>query len=322
MGMLPRVMARNATLKLASLGLAVFLWAVVRVEPADRQELTDVPVRVQVGDLDWTLSGAPEPAVVRVHFAGPVREVLRLDREGTSVRIPLDQVSSPDTVVQLRRDWVVLSGASGLIVEDVSPATVRLTLARNVSETRPVALRTEGSLPEGLALAEPVRLEPTSVQVRGGRDRVALIDSVPTRRLALSEVTASGTRSLELDLEALEAEGLAQVSLDPVAVRLTLVVDSLDEQFVPSLPIRLVDGSAAEFDVEPAVLVVGLAGARSVLSQVDVSGLGLEVSLSGLETLQPGEARRVPVQVVGVPELVRAEPVVSQVTVTRRGGRP
>lgn len=320
--MLPRVMARNATLKLASLGLAVFLWAVVRVEPADRQELTDVPVRVQVGDLDWTLSGAPEPAVVRVRFAGPVREVLRLDREGTSVRIPLDQVSSSDTVVQLRRDWVVLSGASGLIVEDVSPATVRLTLARNVSETRPVALRTEGSLPGGLALAEPIRVQPGSVQVRGGSDRVELIDSVPTRPLTLSEVTASGTRSVELDLEALQSDGLDQVSLDPVNVRLTLVVDSLDEQFVPSLPVQLVDGPADAFDVEPAVLVVGLSGARSVLSQADVSALRLEVSLSGLDALAPGEARRVPVRVVGVPPLVRAEPVVSQVTVTRREGPP
>lgn len=94
MGLLPRTVAQNGTLKLASLGLALFLWAVVRVEPADRQELTDVPVRVQVGDLDWSLSGSPEPASVRVRFAGPVREVLRLDREGTAVRVPLEQVTS------------------------------------------------------------------------------------------------------------------------------------------------------------------------------------------------------------------------------------
>lgn len=313
MGLLPRTVAQNGTLKLASLGLALFLWAVVRVEPADRQELTDVPVRVQVGDLDWSLSGSPEPASVRVRFAGPVREVLRLDREGTAVRVPLEQVTSADTVVQLRRDWVVLGGASGLIVEDVQPPTVRLQLVRNVTESRPVALRTNGQLPEGLALAAPITILPAAVQIRGGSDRVDAIDSIATAAVELNRIEAAPVSLFEVELIA-----PAGISLDPTRVRLEVQLDSLDEQFVPSLQVEPVGADAELFTVEPEVLVVGLSGARSVLSAADISRLRLEVDVSALGDLETDEARRLPVQVLGVPELVRAEPVVSQVTVRRR----
>ena len=120
-------LVRNWRLKLSALGLSVFLWALVQTEPTNPETLPSVPVRVQIADTGWTTSGAPTPATVELELAGPAREIIRLAREGASLRIPIEAVGSRDTTVSLRREWVQLGQRSGLTVESVSPASVQLS---------------------------------------------------------------------------------------------------------------------------------------------------------------------------------------------------
>lgn len=316
--MIRRLLTHNTSLKLASLGLAIFLWAVVRAEPADRQEISSVPVLVQVADLDWTLAADPEPASVRVRFAGPVREVLRLDREGTSVRVPIDEITSADTVIQLRRDWVVLGGATGLVVEDVEPAEIRLRLARNVTEPRRVVARLQGRLPAGLALAAVPSIDPGTVQLRGSAERLSAIDSVLTVPLDLAEVREAGTFVVEVD-----TFGLGSLSVSPREVTLGLQLDTLEERFLPSVEVGVAGADdVSGWQVLPETLGVSLSGARSILLGADFENLRAEVDVSELGDVEPGEERRLPVRLLGLPPLIQAVPVVTQVTVRWAPDRP
>ena len=167
MSVLPGIVTRNWRLKLASFALAVFLWGVVTVQPRNAQTLTAVPIQVDIGDEGWTLAEPPSPATVDVRLGGPTRELLQLPRGAQAVvRVVMEQVTSADTVVRLRNDWVVLDG-SGLVVENLIPTTVRLRFERTRSTALPLSVRTRNDFPEGLALAQPPGPGPPRCPGRG-----------------------------------------------------------------------------------------------------------------------------------------------------------
>ena len=153
---LPTALTRNWTLKLASFALALFLWALVRTGPAERELLSGVSVRVQIDDPGWTLAGPPQPQEVQVRFAGSATDIMRIDRARASVRVTIDSVLTADTLIELRRDWVSVEGMSGLVVQDIVPAAVRLTFEPTAQTVLPLSVRTVGRLPRELALAAPI----------------------------------------------------------------------------------------------------------------------------------------------------------------------
>ena len=167
MALAPRSLVHNWRLKISALGLSVFLWALVQTEPRNAETFSAVPVLVDVSDTAWTLSGQPDPATVELGLSGPAREIIRLARLGTTIRVPVREVGSRDTLVTLRRDWVSLGEGSGLTVESVTPPTIQLSFEEAARNVVPVTVRTVGSLSGSLALASPIGLNPTVVVVRG-----------------------------------------------------------------------------------------------------------------------------------------------------------
>ena len=295
MSSLPDTVSRNWTLKLASIGLAVFLWALVRAEPPDREVLTEVPIVVQIGDLDWREASPPEPATVQVRFAGPAGEILRLNRQSAAVRIPLEVVSSADTTVTLRRDWVVFDGASSLVVEDVVPTSVTIHLERTVLEARPLVLATTGSPRVGFALAGPVIGSPTVVRVRGTASRLAEVDSIPGRAIDLSDMAQTARRLVELD-----TTGLGDLSFDRLEVEATVPIERAMDRALPPVNIEVEGPAAAGLEVEPGSLPVTVRGPVGRTQTADLSGLRLVVSDESVLDVAPGESRRVAVLVEGV----------------------
>ena len=76
------------------------------------------------------------------------------------------------------------------------------------------------------------------------------------------------------------------------------------------------------WQVVPESLGVSLSGARSILLDADFESLRAEVDVSELGDLEPGEERRVPVRLLGLPPLIQAVPVVTQITVRWTPERP
>ncbi len=313
MALAPRVLVHNWRLKLTALGLSVLLWALVQTEPRSAETVPDVPLIVEVSDTAWTASQAPEPATVELRLSGPAREIIRLARRGTAIRIPIREVGSPDTVVVLRRDWVVLGEGTGLSVESFSPPSVRVLLESAIGRWKPVAIRTAGVLPPGLALASPIGWTPTRVRVHGPSSRVEELDSVRLHPLRLDQVRGSGVIDLPLD-----TASLGGLRIDPASARVGIRVDDKVERVITGVPvIALVEGDGSAIQVNPAVVSVTLRGARSLVASVDPGDIQAWVAPELLEDLTVGETRRVGVRVDGVPNRLIVAEVTEDVFVRR-----
>ena len=305
MAPLARIVPKNWRLKLAAIGLALFLWTLVRTEPVTGVNLFTVPVRAQLDDVDWVLTADPDPATVQVRLRGPPEDLIQLARTGTIVRIPFDSVTSEDTLVQLRRDWVVLEAGGGLVVEDIAPAAVRLTLQPSVSALLPLRVFMTGRLGGGVALAAPVSLDPQAVRVRGPAHRVRGLDSVRLEALDLGNVRSSGSYPVAVD-----TTGLAGLSLTPLMATIGLRLEAVTERVLAEVPVVIespdTSDGAGPFSVTPATIEVRIVGARTPVTGTRGEEVRAVVEGEALAGLGPSETRMVPIRLSGVPPLVDA----------------
>jgi YbbR domain-containing protein len=315
--LLPGVVVHNWRLKISALGLSVFLWALVQTEPRNAETFT-VPVTVEVSDTAWATSGFPEPSTVELRLSGPAREIIRLARQGTRIRVPIHSVGSSDTTVTLRRDWVGLGDGTRLTVESLSPSTVQIGFEPAESRAVPLAIRTTGELPANLALATPIGVNTQVVRLRGPASRLAGLDSVRLLPLDLSKVAASGVFEVSVD-----TGGLGGVRITPLSATLGLRVEDVVERVVTGVPvIAQSDGSDGAIVARPVSVDVTLRGARTLVAAVDPMDLRAWVAPELLRGMVAGEERRVPVRVEGVPQLVAYRLAEDLVTVRRTAGAP
>lgn len=311
MSWIPGFLRTNWKLKLASLCLAILLWTSLRVEAVDRQLLPSVPVRVQLNDPQWTVRSEPDPPTVEVQFSGPANELLGLYLERPTVTVPVDAVSAADTSILLRPEWVRLPDRPEVTVEAIRPRQVALRFDPINQAVAPVSIRTEGSLPDELAFAEAISVEPEVVRMSGPASQLEQVDSVPVVPLDLSEMEGTGSRMLAVD-----TTGLYGLVISPGRVRVDYSLAPRAERVLDSVPV-LPPPQEAGLTVEPATTSVILRGARAVLDRVDPATVRAEVPSGALGGLAPGEERTVSVELRGVPDLIVAESAVSEVTVTR-----
>lgn len=310
MSFLTRVVLRNWQLKLSAFGLAIFLWAVVQTESGQVSvtSFDSVPVLVQVNDPEWTLAEEPSPPTVQVRFDGPVQQLISLsqDPDALMVRVPIDGVSSADTTVVLRKDWVVTLGREGLVVQDIIPSTISIRLDSAATTVLPVALRTTGELPEGLSLAAPLGVNPQLVRVQGPKSRVQRLDSLSVAEpLDLSNVTSSGTYPVTID-----TTGLG-VNVESREILVAIRVDETVERTLEDVRVELheeVRRAAAGGDslrVDPPAVSVTVRGAGSVVRSL-LDSVRVVLADTTVSRLEAGEERWVGLRVLGVPARVGA----------------
>lgn len=126
----PRHLARNWQLKLAALGLAILLWALVRGEQQTEQWVR-VRVEPQVLDPGFALNAPPRPDVVQVRFAGKWRELGEMALDKPVIVLHIRNVGRQRTFV-LEPGMVRLpDGLRGRVsAVDVRPRLVSVGLAR------------------------------------------------------------------------------------------------------------------------------------------------------------------------------------------------
>jgi YbbR domain-containing protein len=312
---MPSALIRNWRLKLSALGLSIFLWALVQTEPLSQETFFDVPVVVQIEDAAWTIAGAPTPATVELRLGGPAREIIRLAREGTRVVVPVATVGSRDSTITLQRDWVQLGQRSGVTVESLSPASMRVTFEQAVERRLPLSLRLQGDLPANLALSSELGMNPEAVVVRGPESRISGLDSIPLMPLDLGRVRDSDVLTLAVD-----TSGLGGATVVPTDVMVGVRVEPMVERDLEGVVVHAdVRGSTPAVTVDPPSIRLRLAGARTLVIAMDLSLLRVSVLAEDLVGMTPGEARRVRVHVDGVPPLVRISPSTDVVIVRQAG---
>jgi YbbR domain-containing protein len=205
----------NWTLKLTALALAFLLWSVVKAEAPTRVTIPEVPVRVVLRDADWVLATPPAPATVSVVFSGPVRELVRLAVQRPELVLTVDQVREPSEIHVLRTAWVTMqAGMDNTRADDVLPSTVRVEFDRIMARMVPLSVTLVGSLPEGLELSAPIRLDPPAVSASGASRRLAQIDSLRLPAFDLGAVRGHDTLAIAID-----TTGLG-VQISPRTVRI------------------------------------------------------------------------------------------------------
>jgi hypothetical protein len=311
------VLLHNWHLKLTALGLAILLWALVQTEPVSEETLAAVPVTIEVLDSAWTIARAPSPATVTLTLGGPAREIIRLAREGPILRVPVSAVGARDSVIALQTDWVDVGQRSGVTVESVSPRTITVTFEPAVARNLRLWAPLRGRLPADLALSSPLAFSPTAVEVRGAESRMRGRDSIPLVPLDLEAIRESGALMLGVD-----TTGLGGASIHPASVLVGVRVEPL--------VVRLLEGVEVSADVPsgepravatPATMQLRLEGASTLVTSLDLTMVSVVVAPDALRNLAPGEVRRVPVRVEGLPPLIQAYPESDAVTVRRAGGQ-
>jgi hypothetical protein len=165
-----QALVHNGLLKLSALALSIFLWALVQTVLSNRETFMFFPGAVHVSDTAWTTSAVPSPSQIDVRLGGTARDIIRLAREGMSIRVPVASVGSRDTVISLRREWVDLGESTGLIVESMVPSAIRVSLEQAQTRLIPVATRFVGRVHDQLALSAPIEVNPRVIRVPGFRE--------------------------------------------------------------------------------------------------------------------------------------------------------
>lgn len=307
-----QALLHNWRLKLSALALAVFLWAIVQTEPTNQETFSSVPVMVQIADSGWTTSGPPTPMTVELRLGGPAREIIRLAREGMSLRVPVATIGSRDTVITLRREWVELGQRSNLTVESVSPSTIRVSFEPARTRLIPVSTRFVGRVRDHLALAASIDVNPALVRVRGPESRIAGLDSIALVPFDLSEISRTGAFTVQID-----TSGLLGASIVPPSATLGIRVEDMVQRTLGIMVQAVASPGDAAVVADPAMIQVRLAGARTLVTSLDPARLRVWVPPELLQGMAVGEERVVRVQVDGVPGLVTATPMTDRVTVRR-----
>lgn len=171
-----------------SLLLAGLLWVVFAYSPVTIQRTIEVPVEFRNLPADWELDDV-QPDEITVHLAGPEHAFRELDPENLAVSF---DASAP---VEGRNVFVVdgdnLTLPAEIELTGAEPSELHVSARRLQVVSLPVEVRTEGSLPEPLAL-DSLRAEPDTVVVLMPAGSVGS-DRLATEPVDLRQVEASGT---------------------------------------------------------------------------------------------------------------------------------
>jgi hypothetical protein len=307
-------LARNGRLKVAALGLALFLWVLVRVGTPGQRDLL-VPVDIRLDNPGWMVVGDPVPAVVLVRFRGPQTEMFRLSGfDGMSMAVPITDVSDEEMVISLQPGWVAVDGYRGVQVEDIVPSAINVQLDRLVTRTVPVRVSTRGDLPAGLALTRALSLTPNVVRVSGPASLVERLDTLDIAPVDLSDVGEQTTLETAVD-----TAGMGRMTVVPYALTLRVPAEASIERVIEGVPV-IVDPviGSGRFEVSPEAVQITVRGARSRVSGMEAEFLRAVVPSYAIGDLGVVEERRVPVVVEGVPSYVFVVPGVDSVAVRRR----
>lgn len=295
----------NWRLKLAALALAVLVWAAVSAEQETSQW---IPIRVDavVQDPEYVLSGAPDPAEVRVRFSGPGRELWELALDRPPLVLRLRDVGDRRAFAL---DGTMIRIPPGLQVQDIRPAVVRVDLERLTSRVVPVRARLTARSAQRYTVGGDLEVLPAEVRVTGPADRLAALDSVNTRRFDI--VPDDSTFSQEV---LLETEGMEGLSFSRSRVRVSGPVDVRGERPLGPVSVSVPDGLAAA----PAQVEVSVSGARRVLDRVFPGGVRVVVPRDSLPAAMPPRGVDVPLVVEGLPPGVAARANPARVRVMPR----
>ncbi len=302
----------NLGLKIGSLAAAVIMFSWVRgAEDAQRTLFVEV-LAILPPDSTGKMLVTELPDKLRLTVTGARSQLNAVREEDMRVQIDLRDTSRRYYYFSERE----LNIPAGVTVTQIAPASIPLRWVDRAERRLPVVPRLTGELPPGLALEQPLRVEPDSVLVRGSKDEVDRLRTAETLAINLSEL---GPGMHEQRVPLIRPTARTQyVGEVPIDVRLEVTVD-IAEKSLRGLSVT-VEGREAR-SVRPTSVALNLRGAPSSIDVLDTD------SIVPFVTVPEGATERnltLPVQLRGVPrgvEVAGIEPEEVQVVVAAPAAR-
>lgn len=259
----------------------------VRIE-IDRTDQRMVPVEVDFGVVpDGLELERPETSEDDVQVRGPASVVARVDRAVAYVSIDGSGIDFDRPVTLVAVDIEGQPIGVGLIELDPQTISVRIDV-QAVEETRTVPVRPVigGTPAPGFAL-EALRVEPSTVTLRGLPEVLADIPEVVTESLSIADASSD----LEFDAELVLPDGAVLVDGDPVVVVEATIGPSVSSR---TFRVGVLCQNAGANACLPAIeqLSLTLSGPGEALSSLTAAGLTPVVDAGGLA---PGSYSLTPV---------------------------
>jgi hypothetical protein len=300
-----RLLTYNWRLKLAALGLAMLVWAVVSAEQVTTQW---IPVRVDpvIGDPEYVMTGSAEPAEVRVQFSGAGRELWQLALDRPVLVLSLRDIGDR-RAFPLDPSMVRLPQGVSVRAQDVRPAVVRLDLQRLASRVIPVRARISGRSLQRYVVGEDLEILPAEVRVTGPADQLAALDALTTRSFEIVPVTDS-TFSSAVHLDTAGMEGL---SFSRTEVRVSGGLDVRAERTLAEVQVYVPDGLVAT----PDRVQVTVSGPRRLLNGLFATGVRAVVPRDSLPAAVAPGGVEAPMVFDGLPRGIGARAMPMRVRV-------
>jgi len=187
-------LTNNWVLKLLSLVFALVLWFFVIGE---RQLEVGYAVPLQLKNVPPTLIVANEvPSLVDVRLSGPRTLLMRIGPN--DINLSVDLKGLKPGVTSFKRLDEKLDIPTGVKVTRLSPSFVDVKLDRIREKSVELRPDLKGDLPEGFRIAE-VRINPSSVTVRGAESELKDVNAVLTEPIELGNVQESFTLMVPVD---------------------------------------------------------------------------------------------------------------------------
>ncbi len=205
----------------------------------------------------------------------------------------------------------------GVTIEQLAPASIPLTWAELVERRLPVVPNIVGRPSSGLALREPVTVEPPQVAVRGPQGELDPLTRVTTEVIDISGLPAGRHES-----EALLSRLPQHASyLDEAPVRVVFeIVPEVTRRVIERVQVAAVGGTV-HADVRPQHVDIEIEGPAAIVDAIDPDHVVPYVDAGGI-VAGAGEVP-VTVQVRGLPTeaaVIEVDPREVLVSIPRRGG--
>ena len=246
--MIKKLFTERINYKLAALVLAVLL-KLYFISPKN-QALDSVIVPIAIVDMPKTLSIISprnlHSLTATVTVSGPRSLVENFKNSPREIRVPLMYLSqrkfTDESFVEKIDLKQHLNIPSGLELENVEPAILKLTLDKNNKKNVVVEVKNNivGELQPGYEL-KSVTVIPSSVMITGPALELNRVTKVNTEKIDISPFTESQEFHVMFD----ELNELITYSVDMVKVSLEIVQRTKDKQF-SNIPVRVIDDEHAD----------------------------------------------------------------------------
>jgi YbbR domain-containing protein len=181
------VLGKNLPLKVLSVLLAVFMWAIIsRGRGGEMMEISlGVPLELHNLPKDMDVFQAPVERV-DVRFSGPRRTVSRLSHQGITIPLDLTGAAEGETTFELFTSDIKVP--ERVTVTRVSPSNINIVLERIEHKIVPVILQTDGEPEEGYFPGKPI-LTPAAIEIKGPGSIVSSVKFLMTSPVVIQGAT-------------------------------------------------------------------------------------------------------------------------------------